>query len=150
MELLIREVVQRLQLSNKEHKLIFSNLETKHQDFTVLGDREWLEQVMINLINNAIKYSGENKKVMVTLKKEGRSLRASVQDFGIGIPKNEQAKIFAPFYQAKSPAGTKRSGLGLGLFLARKIIRDHRGKLSVESKKDKGSTFYFTLPIRKK
>ncbi len=79
--------------------------------------------------------------------RDKKTALVSVKDFGIGIEKEEQKKIFERLYQATDPQSKKYSGLGMGLFISREIIKGHRGKIWVESSKDKGSTFYFSLPL---
>ncbi len=115
-------------------------------------DCERLEQVVSNLIANAIKYSAMESPITVTLhwqpaSDEGtRWVRLSVADEGIGIPADEQARLFEKFYRA-SNAEAYGSGLGLGLFISGQIVRGHGGRIEVESEEGKGSTFSVVLPI---
>jgi signal transduction histidine kinase len=118
---------------------------------SVYGDRERISQVLINLISNAIKYSPNANRVEIFTSVERRdgirSVKFSVQDFGVGIPKTQQKKIFERFYRA-TPS-TKFSGLGLGLYISSQIIKRHGGKIWVENSTDKGSRFSFALPVQK-
>lgn len=118
-----------------------------HTKLYVYADRERIRQVLINLITNAIKYSPEAKKVVIRSQKNKNFIQISVQDFGIGIPKTEQLKIFDRFYQSQNHK--TYPGLGLGLYISSEIIKANGGKMWVESDEGKGSTFYFTLPTRK-
>jgi PAS domain S-box-containing protein len=112
----------------------------------VTADRHRLEQVFSNLLTNAIKYSKKDQKVIVHLKKDAEMIHVAVQDFGVGIGKNDAKKIFERFYRAKS-IEKHYSGLGIGLYISHEIIARHGGRMWVESEVGKGSTFYFTVPI---
>ncbi|MDA3943405.1 MAG: HAMP domain-containing sensor histidine kinase [Bacteroidetes bacterium] len=114
-----------------------------------------IEQVLNNLISNAIKYSHKQTKVTISAVTTGDHILISVQDQGQGIPKNELDKVFTPFSQISvvSTAGEKSTGLGLSI--VKRIIVGHLGRIWVESDPDgksgeKGTTFYFTLPINRK
>lgn len=113
----------------------------------VKGDKQRIEQVLINVLTNAAKYSPRADKVIVTVKEKDKAVIVSVQDFGIGIPKEKQQKIFDRFYRAEEDQ-TKFQGLGIGLFISCEIIKQHKGELWVESEVGKGSTFYFRLPLQ--
>ncbi len=119
------------------------------QDFsgTVAGDRNRLEQVLINFINNAIKYSPESNVIDVRIYKTDKNLVAvSVQDYGIGISKEDQANVFERFYRVEGKREEIFSGFGIGLFIANEIIQRHHGIIMVESELAKGSTFTFMVP----
>ncbi|MBI4099434.1 HAMP domain-containing histidine kinase [Candidatus Microgenomates bacterium] len=111
----------------------------------VQGDRLRINQVLTNFLTNAVKYSPKNSIVNVSASKTGQHVTVSVQDFGIGIAKNQHQRIFDPFYQGKSPYQLGR-GLGLGLYICAQIIKLHKGKIWVESQPGVGSTFFFSLP----
>ena len=114
----------------------------------VVGDRDRISQVLINLISNAIKYSPNANKVVVhILEKDGETI-IGVQDFGIGIPQEFQDKIFDRFFRVSGESEKTYPGFGIGLYISSEIIKRHNGKLWVESKKGKGSTFYFSLPVK--
>ncbi len=115
---------------------------------TVLADRSRINQVLVNLISNAVKYSPNAKKVVVTLKRENAEVVVSVQDFGMGIPLAEQDKIFDRFFRVKGSKEKNISGLGLGLYISDQIIKQHRGRIWVKSVQRKGSIFYFSLPVK--
>ncbi|GEM_PF-1851527 len=117
------------------------------EDIYLKGDRQRIRQVLVNLINNAIKYSPKADHVDVRVKSKGKQVIIQVTDFGIGIPENEISKIFGKFYSGESLPTKDFSGLGLGLFLARKIVELHRGEISVTSQVGQGSTFTVMLPI---
>lgn len=114
------------------------------------ADRDRIGQVIINLITNAIKYSPDRKQIDVAIEKEGgNQVTLSVKDYGIGIDKEHQQKVFDRFYRAVGSSQHQYTGFGIGLFMAREIIQRHGGFVSVESEKGDGSIFYFTLPLEK-
>ena len=145
LEKLITETVEGIQPSSPEHPIVVDDIE----DVTILADRYRLYQVLVNLLTNAVKYSPAGKKIIVTGRKDGSHIIVSVKDFGIGIPKNQQERIFERLYQVSEPKEKTYPGLGLGLFISREIIERHKGELWVESVKGKGSTFIFKLPYQK-
>jgi signal transduction histidine kinase len=102
---------------------------------------------LINLLTNAIKFSPHADKVIINIAQTKDELIVSVQDFGIGIAKEHQEKIFERFYRIYSGKGKNYPGLGIGLYLSHEIIRRHGGKLWVESIEGKGSVFSFALPV---
>jgi len=112
-------------------------------------DCERIKQVIVNLLNNAIKFSPCKSEINIYVKKEGDYVVFNVQDLGRGIPKNKKEKIFDTFYQVDSAKDRKlMGGTGLGLTISRGIVVAHGGNISVDSKLDKGSTFSFTLPLK--
>ena len=112
----------------------------------VYGNAERLEQVLMNLINNAVKYSPENKEIIVGAKSDLNCAIVSVTDFGIGMSELDQRKIFERFYRADGHESST-PGLGVGLYIASKIIQEHGGEISVKSKLHEGSVFSFSLPL---
>lgn len=143
LEKLIAEVVGNFQYTITSHVIERTdNLKVK-----VHADKERINQVLVNIISNAIKYSPDANKIKVALKVGAKKVTVSVQDFGMGIPVTDQDKIYERFYRAKGRREGTIPGLGLGLFISTEIIKQHGGKLWVKSKEGKGSTFYFTLPI---
>ena len=112
-------------------------------------DENKIQQVVMNLSDNAIYYSKEKSKVSVTLKKVGDFVEFNVSDSGIGVPESEQANLFNKFFRATNARRARPDGTGVGLFLAKKVIDEHDGTILFESKEGKGSTFGFRLPIPK-
>ena len=110
------------------------------------GDRFRLEQVLNNFLSNAVKYSPEGKKIIVNSRIEQENLVVSVEDFGIGIAKQNVNKLFERYYRVDNTA-MRFEGLGLGLFIASEILKRHKGNFWLESEEGVGSTFYFRLPI---
>jgi signal transduction histidine kinase len=110
-------------------------------------DREAIARSLLNLVNNALKYSKDQKHIAVKLYRVNGSVKLEVQDRGIGIPINEQEKIFEKFYRCGDPLVHNVKGSGLGLSLVRHIVRAHGGDVLVESTPDKGSKFTIALPL---
>ncbi len=110
-------------------------------------DKRWLGEAVINVLDNAVKYSPCGSKIFIRLQKRNDLVRMEIEDQGIGIPQNEYHKIFQRFYRGSSKEVMEKSGTGIGLFLSREIIEKHAGTIMVTSgKKKKGSTFVIQLP----
>lgn len=114
----------------------------------VKGSALWLEQVIENLLDNAIRYTKEKGEVKVRVQKKKNLLHFAVQDQGVGIPKEEQKYIFQKFFRARNALKAQTEGSGLGLHIAKRILEALGGKISFVSKEGKGTTFYFSLPIK--
>ncbi len=112
----------------------------------IMGDRDRIMQVIINLVTNAMKYSGELARVLVRLVDKDSSVRIEVSDNGPGIPLEEQERIFEKFHQITSRSTGKPHGTGLGLSICKRIVEHHGGQISVQSTLGQGSTFIVTLP----
>ncbi len=140
---LVREIAENMQRVAAQHKLTLK----EGTGQKVIADADRIGQVLINLITNAVKYSPKADRVVVSSTKDRDNVIISVQDFGVGIPKSEQEKIFERFYQASDTSGQTFPGLGLGLYISSEIIKRHNGKIWVDSTPGKGSTFGFSLPI---
>lgn len=110
------------------------------------GDGQRLEQVVLNLMTNATKFTPEGGNITLRARKQDTSLVVAVQDTGIGIAKEEQTRLFKP-YSRLSADRQRHPGLGLGLALAKQVVELHGGKIWVESEPGKGSTFSFSLPL---
>ena len=140
------ETVEDILYTNTKHQI---NLYHDFQSY-VFADKDRIGQVMINFLTNAIKYSPDSNKIDVSIHKTTNGRVAfTVKDYGIGIDKEEQEKIFERFYRAKGKEEQTYPGFGIGLFIAKEFVEKHGGQVSVESEKGKGSIFTFTLPIFK-
>ena len=143
LDTLISETVGELQIISPHHLLDITALPRLY----VHGDKDRIKQVLTNLITNAIRYSPGSGRISIGVQKDAPFATVWVRDFGIGISKQNQQKIFQRYYQVKTSEKKKHAGLGLGLYIAQEIVRRHKGAMWVESSKGKGSTFYFTLPL---
>nr|WP_315033043.1 response regulator [uncultured Chryseobacterium sp.] len=117
-------------------------------DILIPLDEIRIEQVLINFLTNAIKYSPNNNQVIVTtfVDEEAQEVRVNVTDFGIGIPDFKQEAVFKKFYRVEE-SSLQFQGMGIGLFICSEIIKQHHGSVGVSSIINEGSTFYFTLPL---
>ena len=113
----------------------------------VRGDAERLEQVLVNLLHNSVKFSPEESTVEVTARPLGDQLAVAVRDQGVGIPRADLDRVFERFYKVDKSRTPGRGGTGLGLSIARHIVEGHGGRIWVESEEGKGSTFTFTVPL---
>ncbi len=138
------DVIESIQAAQPSHQIVITG-KTEQQ---VEGDASRLEQVVINLLNNAIKYSPEAGQVHIYLSVVSNYVKVSITDYGIGIKPEEQKKIFGRFYRAGQSPGNFQ-GVGIGLYISNKIIQEHRGSLWVESNEGEGSVFNFTVPINR-
>jgi len=142
MDSLLQEVVRDLQFVNpgRNIRLTVANV------VSVMADRNKLEQVIINLVNNALKFSPNDRPVDITLELLQNECRLTVSEQGIGIPVGEQSKIFERFYRSPGNGVRGEKGFGLGLFFVKEIVRLHGGSLALESEPGKGSAFFVRLP----
>ena len=113
----------------------------------VYVDPDKIRQVMQNLIENSIKYTIKDGFIKINMKKKENFMEISVRDTGIGIPKDQQKNIFTRFFRGKNAVAMETDGTGLGLFIVKNLVEKHGGKVWFESEENKGSTFYFTLPV---
>ncbi|HEY9765743.1 MAG TPA: ATP-binding protein, partial [Chroococcales cyanobacterium] len=113
------------------------------------ADPQYLSQVLRNLLNNAIKFTPEGGTLVVRAFREGENLRCEVKDNGIGIKKEDIPRLFQPFSRLEAQPSVRTRGTGLGLSITKSLIEAHGGKFGVESEWGKGSTFWFTLPLKR-
>jgi signal transduction histidine kinase len=142
---LVQEIVAELQLTTHKHTIVTELAGSVR----IYADKERIGQVLTNLISNAIKYSPDSKKIIVTLTHDLDSVTVSVQDFGVGIPQDKQEKVFEQFFRVNGTRQNTFPGLGLGLFVSSEIIRRENGRIWVDSIEGTGSKFCFKLPIHK-
>jgi two-component system phosphate regulon sensor histidine kinase PhoR len=133
------------EIKRKEIKLSIKLPENSLPKFKF--DSEYLGLAIQTLLDNAIRYNRERGEVELAVEKIDGKVMVKVRDTGIGIPEKEKEHIFSEFYRASNAQKLVPSGSGIGLFLARSIIKAHQGEIWFESKEGKGSIFYFTLPI---
>jgi len=142
---LLIDVIETFHHNIATHSIVF---EDQSKDTSIEADKQRVEQVLINLISNAIKYSPQADKVFVKLIDSEETLAVKIMDRGLGLTKDQQGQIFTRFYRAENNSGI--SGLGLGLYLTKEIIDRHDGSIAVNSELGKGSEFIVTLPKKRK
>jgi signal transduction histidine kinase len=123
---------------------------TKPKECYVYGDEDKIKQVMSNLVNNAVKYCGKDKVVIINIKRVGRKFRVEVSDHGPGIAQEELPHVWDRYYKASSNYVRATTGTGLGLSIVKEILTLHHADYGVYSKVGKGTTFWFELPLAKK
>lgn len=128
-------------------EVIFLAPETKLP--AVRADKEKLRAVLQNLLENAIKYNNAHGKIFITVRKKNDLIEVSVKDTGIGISEEGKKKIFEKFYRDPRAQKKEAVGSGIGLFIVKKIVEEHGGKMHFESPEGEGTTFFFTIPIFK-
>ncbi|MBA7624069.1 Alkaline phosphatase synthesis sensor protein PhoR [subsurface metagenome] len=142
-ELLQSAVRELYSLANQKNIIFSENIPKTLPEINIDGTR--LRQVMLNLLNNAIKFSNDGGSVRVKAEARNGELLVQVTDQGIGIAKEAIPSLFEKFYQVAYPA--RVGGLGLGLYISKQIIEAHGGRIWAESTEGDGSTFSFTLPL---
>jgi PAS domain S-box-containing protein len=142
---LVKDIVNDIQFTTTSHHIEYTSRPGK----IIEADRDRLGQVLTNLLTNAIKYSPKSDKIIIRTRKGGDHITVEVQDFGPGIPHDEQQKIFERFFRTEYAQEKNISGFGLGLYISSEIMKRHKGTLTVKSTIDHGATFCFSLPIKK-
>lgn len=145
---LVKEIVT-LESSLSEKKQIQLVFKCDQQIPQVKCDSDKIEQVITNLITNAIKYSNPQTTIEVSLTLSANEVIVAVKDQGLGIPANEKEKLFQPFTKTSVKSTAGEASTGLGLVIVKKIVTEHQGRIWVESEVGKGSTFFVALPINK-
>jgi signal transduction histidine kinase len=149
---LIRKVIKDQKINFPE-KNVRINIENSCLDKMVFDfDESKIYEVISNLISNSIKYSNSDAEIIVNVKAEclDKEVKVTIEDFGLGIPISQQKMIFQKFFRAENILGISIDGTGLGLYIAKGMIEAHGGKIWFESEQDKGTRFYFTLPLENK
>jgi PAS domain S-box-containing protein len=140
----VSDVVHRHHIALSERRFQLS-LPVGHK--RVLGDRDRLEQVLGNLMENAVKYSPDGSEILVSVEDRGDQVVTSVADRGIGIPTDELGQVFERFHRGRHVSSTNYGGLGLGLYITKQIVERHGGAIWVDSREGQGTTFSFSLPV---
>jgi PAS domain S-box-containing protein len=141
---LLLEVIENIQQTSTEHRIHF---DPPTDNITITADADRIEQVIINILTNAIKYSPNASEVTVAVSVKMNSVLVEVKDGGIGISREDIDRVFTRFYRVRGLASTF-SGSGIGLYISSEIVKRHGGEIWVESEEGKGSTFYFTIPLQ--
>lgn len=143
----VEGVVKRYEIAFQDREFAFNR---RGEDVIVDGDRDRLEQVLGNLIENACKYSEEGEPVEISIRAESGTVLTSVRDHGIGIPQDEIGQVFERFHRGRQVSSRNYGGLGLGLYITRQIVERHQGSIWVEPANGEGTTFHVRLPIGQK
>lgn len=141
-------IVNAIDTISHTHQHVDVRIEREGEPFVdeVNADAIRIEQVLINFLTNAIKYSPGAEKVLVKTERRDSHAYIAVQDFGIGIPKEKQDYVFSKFYRVEE-SSVKFQGLGIGLYICAEIVRQHKGTYGVNSESGEGTTFYFSIPL---
>ena len=143
---LVRELVSRHEPDfDGKHQQI--EIDIPQDDLFVIGDYRTLGQAISNLLSNANKYTQEEGTISVRLQPTDDDVLLSIQDSGLGIPADAQAKIFTEFYRVRTRSTANIPGTGLGLSLVKEVVEKHNGKVWFESVEGEGSTFFVSLPL---
>ena len=144
--MIIDNVINSLNILAKNKSISIKKEFDENLPFVNIDSRK-IEQVVTNLLNNAIKFTNPNGTIIIKGFLENGFINVSIQDNGIGISEEEQERIFTPYYQSMSGKNSEEKGSGLGLVISKMIIEAHGGSVSVNSKPGEGSIFTFTLPV---
>ena len=149
LEVIIKSVLDsyKEEVKKRKLKIKFDILEEKLP--LIMIDAEKIKIAFQNLLDNAVKYTMPEGKIIISIGCNNKNIEVQVQDTGVGIPTSQQKKVFSKFFRGDNIKKTKTEGTGLGLFLTKNIIEAHGGKIWFKSEENKGSTFYFNLPINK-
>ncbi|MEO6538228.1 MAG: PAS domain S-box protein [Ferruginibacter sp.] len=139
----LKEVVEDMRHTTVTHKISY----IQSANARIFGDKEKLNQVVNNLISNGIKYSPGANKILVTTKVQNDGVKLSIHDYGIGIAKEAQEKVFEQFYRVTGDSQATYPGMGIGLYISAEIIKRQGGKIWVQNSNDKGSVFCVWLPF---
>ena len=147
---IIRDVKENLMPVAKEKDIEFAASDSEWNDLNVKADRDKLSQIFTNLLDNAIKFSKTGGRIEIVLSAQNDDfIKASVIDYGMGIPEKDKENVFEKFYQAHNDSDVKKKGTGLGLAITKSLVELHGGKIWVNSKEGEGSDFSFTIPLHK-
>ncbi len=144
---LVEETVKHfvLDATRKNIKIVFEKPMSVISEVNI--DKERVQLILQNLLDNAIAYTPPSGEVTISVKSDTMFLEVAIKDTGIGIPKNQQAKIFDRFFRADNAIKTRSEGSGLGLFISKHIVEKHGGKIWFESEDKKGTVFHFAIPF---
>jgi two-component system phosphate regulon sensor histidine kinase PhoR len=143
---LIKETVEQVE-PIAQQKNINLKINVSKGSVFVIADYYRIFQVLKNLLSNAIKYSRKGTDILISIEERKKVVNISVEDSGIGIPKNDRKRIFERFYRIEKSRSKKRGGTGLGLAIVKHIIEGHKANIKLKSKINQGSIFSFNLKL---
>ncbi len=147
-EPIVQFVINSCKEKIERKKIIFDFKKSEERLPKVMIDVEKIRLAIQNLLDNALSYTLSGGRVIIAVRRIEKEIEFSVKDSGIGIPKDQQVRIFTKFFRGANVLRMETDGSGLGLFITKNIIEAHGGRVWFESKEGEGTTFYFTLPIR--
>ena len=141
---LIKTILTRYEIyiEKENYNIIYK----EQKDVIIKADKKRIEQVIYNLINNAINYTGNDKKVIINLKQDKNRIRVEIKDTGKGIEKKDLEYIWDKYYKVDKTHSRTQVGSGIGLSIVKSILISHKFEYGVETKINKGTTFYFEIP----
>lgn len=145
---LVREVLRDFLPVAKNKNIVIEVSNNINTTAEIFADEDKIRQVLINLLDNAVKYSDKNSRVILKLSEKENSISIAIQDFGVGIPESDLPRIFERFYRVDKNRSREMGGSGLGLSIVKHILELHNTKINVTSRLNEGSTFEFILPAR--
>lgn len=143
---IMRAIVHDVHVLAKEHD-IHVQLDTDDNSFSIQADKEKLRQALLNIVDNAIRYSKKGGNVVVTLSHDNGDVICAIKDSGIGIPPEDHDKVFSRFFRSENAKKKRANGTGMGLYISKSIVEAHGGSITFSSKPDIGTTFVVTLPV---
>jgi len=146
---LVGEICNTQRILAGQKRVLINMDQTWPQSLVITCDPVRMKQVFHNLVSNAVKYTKPSTAVVVQYQLSGRQHKITIADQGIGIPKDEQSRVFAGFYRASNAKASGESGTGLGLYLVKTIVEQHHGKISFVTEENKGTTFTVILPAER-
>ena len=149
-EPLVRKIVESLRQEAERKKIKLEFKKPKKKLPKLMLDAEKISLAIQNLVENAIKYTPAGGRVTISLKVENEEVVFSVKDTGVGIPKEQQDRVFSKFFRGANVMRMETEGSGLGLFITKNIIEAHGGRIWFQSKEGRGTTFYFAIPFFQK
>jgi PAS domain S-box-containing protein len=147
-EPIVQFVVQSYQEEAKRRNIILEFNKPREKIPKAMVDVEKIRIAIQNLVDNAVKYTPPKGRVTISLNYDKKELEFVIKDTGVGIPEDQKERIFSKFFRGSNVLRVETDGSGLGLFIAKNIIEAHDGKIWFESQEGKGTTFYFSLPVR--
>lgn len=147
LEDLIEEIIKGFARNIKKKHLDLKFTKPEKQLPKIKADSEKIRLALENLLDNAILYTANYGKIRINVEQENNQLKTSVEDSGMGIPKEQQVRVFSKFFRGSNVMRTAVEGTGLGLYIVKNIIKAHGGEIGLESTENHGSTFWFSLPL---